>query len=692
MRSSLLLIPVVASCLSTAQLVLAKERVLDPRLHHLRAAGEREWSDFPQQAEGPRLALTFQTSANAAEATLRLRQQDVRQTWKVLLNAKEIGRLATDENETVVYFRVPAGVLTAGDNRLVIEQVGKTPDDIGVGYIVLDDRPLSAVLSEATVEINVLERDERGKNAPVPCRLTIVDARAALMTTGATSGQHLAVRPGVIYTGTGRAQFGVPAGEYTIYAGRGFEYGIDSVRIAVKPGDKVQKTLTIRREVPTPGYVSCDTHVHTLTYSGHGDASIDERVVTLAGEGIELPIATDHNCQIDYQTVAVKRGVRRWFTPVVGNEVTTALGHFNIFPVSSGSKIPDFKAKDWKSIFASIDQQTAAKVVILNHPRDLHSGFRPFGPEHHNAVTGENLDGWVLKANAMEVVNSGAQQTEALQLYRDWFGLLNRGVLLTPVGASDSHDVSRFIVGQGRTYIRCKDDDRGTINVDEAVSSFVKGHVLVSCGLLTDITVNDQYGPGDLAPAADEVRVAVRVLGPSWVTADTVELYANGQKIREARVPTDQPAGVKWSGAWTLPRFGHDVHLVAIASGPGVNELYWPIAKPYQPTAPRVVRRVIGSTGAVWIDGDGDGKRSSAYDYAQRLAKAAGDDLPKLMRSLKDYDEAVAAQVAGLLTAKGNSLQDIREQAKIAGPRVERGVDLFAEAWRQCQIARSQRR
>ena len=53
--------------------------------------------------------------------------------------------------------------------------------------------------------------------------------------------------------------------------------------------------LAIRREVATPGLVACDTHVHTLTNSGHGDATIAERVVTLAGEGIELPIATDHN-------------------------------------------------------------------------------------------------------------------------------------------------------------------------------------------------------------------------------------------------------------------------------------------------------------------------------------------------------------------------------------------------------------
>src|SRR5205807_2304590 len=135
-----------------------------------------------------------------------------------------------------------------------------------------------------------------------------------------------------------------------------------------------------------------------------------------------------------------------------------------------------------------------------NHPRDLHVGYRPFGPEHHNAATGDNLDGWRLQANGMEVVNSGAQQTDPMRLFRDWMTMLNHGTHLTPVGSSDSHDVSRFIVGQGRTYIRCKNDNPGAIDVDEAVASFVSGRVIVSCGLLADITVNDRYGHGDLVP------------------------------------------------------------------------------------------------------------------------------------------------------------------------------------------------
>src|SRR5437868_13840601 len=98
--------------------LFANEQVLDAKLHHLRAGGEREWSDFPAEAEGPRLVVRFQAEHNAGEWALRLRQQDVRQTWKAWLNGKELGRLVGDENDMVIYLPVPAGLLTAGENTL----------------------------------------------------------------------------------------------------------------------------------------------------------------------------------------------------------------------------------------------------------------------------------------------------------------------------------------------------------------------------------------------------------------------------------------------------------------------------------------------------------------------------------------------------------------------------------------------
>lgn len=590
----------------------------------------------------------------------------------------------------VICLPVAPGRLVADDNTLSLHQTGTVPDDIRVGQIILDERPLHEMLRQAIVDVTVMDAQN---NAPVPCRLTIVNANGALMMAGAESGGQLAVRPGVIYTGDGGATFGLPPGDYTIYAGRGFEYGIDSIHLALKAGDHVTRSLTIRREVPLTGYISCDTHIHTLTYSGHGDATLDERMLTLAGEAIEMPVATDHNRQVDYGATATRLGVRRWFTPVVGNEVTTDVGHFCILPAPAVGPVPNARLRTWDTIFDSIESHTHAPVIILNHPCDEHVGYRPFAPEHFNAATGENLDGWVLRANGIEVVNSGAMQSDPMLPYRGWFALMNRGVFLTPVGASDSHDVARYIVGQGRTYVRSEARDPGNVDVSKAVAAFRAGRVLVSCGLVAEISVNEKYGPGDLVPPSDSVEVAIRVLGPGWTTAESVALYANGEKIREAKIEDGGKPGLKWTGRWVLPRFTHDVYLVAIATGPGVRELYWPIAKPYQPSSPDVKRLVIGSTGAVWIDADGDGKRTSAYEYAKRILNRTGPNAGNVIRELRDYDEAVATQAAGLLNSQGVSIEDsaVAVAAKEAGPRVEQGFRAFIGAMRQCREARANR-
>ena len=98
--------------------------------------------------------------------------------------------------------------------------------------------------------------------------------------------------------------------------------------------------------------------------------------------------------------------MRTYFTPVVGNEVTTSLGHFNIFPVAANGLVPEFQLKDGNAIMESIATRTGARAIVLNHPRDSHSGFRPFGPERHNSASGENPADWLFRARAVELVNS----------------------------------------------------------------------------------------------------------------------------------------------------------------------------------------------------------------------------------------------------------------------------------------------
>jgi hypothetical protein len=113
----------------------------------------------------------------------------------------------------------------------------------------IDDRSRADVLGEARIEVTVTEGAD---GRPLPCRLTVVDAGGALMTTDAVSREGLAVRPGVIYTATGAAKFRLPAGKYTLYAGRGFEYDVASSELVLTPTTTGMGPGEFRSPLPNP--------------------------------------------------------------------------------------------------------------------------------------------------------------------------------------------------------------------------------------------------------------------------------------------------------------------------------------------------------------------------------------------------------------------------------------------------------
>ena len=128
---------------------------------------------------------------------------------------------------------------------------------------------------------------------------------------------------------------------------------------------------------------------------------------------------------------------------------------------------------------------------------------------------------------------------------------------------------------------------------------------MVSFGLLTELKINDRYASGEVARiSGDSVSVKIRVLAPHWIQASEVQLFSNGELIRSERIGVaseELPAGVKWQSEWQIPAPKHDVHLVAIATGPGIQESYWRTAKPYQPDSPEWTPTWIGCSGAVWL-------------------------------------------------------------------------------------------
>src|SRR5688572_12550504 len=208
----------VLAGLFAAPALLHADLVIDGKMHHLRSGGEREWSAFPEAAEGKRLDVRFTARANAAEKTLRLRHRDVKQTWDVKINDRKLASLVQDENATVTFLAIPANTLRDGENVVSISaSPGGASDDVEIGDVHLLDRGRDQVLSEARLKVEVRDR-ENGR--AIPGRITIVDRTGALVTLGTVSNEHLAVRPGVVYTATGTADVRLPAGKYTLYADR----------------------------------------------------------------------------------------------------------------------------------------------------------------------------------------------------------------------------------------------------------------------------------------------------------------------------------------------------------------------------------------------------------------------------------------------------------------------------------------
>ena len=282
---------------------------------------------------------------------------------------------------------------------------------------------------------------------------------------------------------------------------------------------------------------------------------------------------------------------------------------------------------------------------------------------------------------AMEVLNSGAMRSDWMEPIRSWFALLNRGLRITPIGASDSHDVSRFIVGQGRTYVRAGDSRPGGIPVADAVASLGAGRVIVSLGLFLHVPIGEA-GPGDLVRASDARHVDVGVFGATWTRADRVALFVNGlESVRAAIPPAASERIEKARVQWPLPARRHDYFVVVIASGPGVTDPSWAIPKPYQPTTPAWTPVVFSLTAPIYVDADGDGVFSSARDYAERIV-ATYPRLPALMSALADHEALVASHAAELLESRGVNLESeaMRSALAAAARHVQDGVAAYLAA------------
>lgn len=657
----------LAALITAATSALAFAANLTPLLSDTTYLGgpTAEWSIFegrtPHDTE---LLLKFEAKPNDREHTLLIRHDDVKQDWTVTLNKKPVGTLFLMEADVVQTISIPPNALRDGENEIRI--YSKAPDSILIHSISIADDSKTNLCTAGPIRIEITDAG----NAPLPARITILDSHGSMAPFVLHGGTNFAARPGVIYTPDGAANFKVQPGTYTIFATRGPEYSMVQNQVTVTD-EPVHLRFILEREVNTTNWVASDTHIHTLTLSRHGDALLHERLITLAAEAIELPIATEHNLHSDFSIPAKSAGLDKFFTSVPGNEVTTKRGHFNVFPVALTSRPADHNIEHWPDLLRNIRQSGHVRVAILNHPTDVHAGFTPFAATNFNRLTGKNLRGdFDFSFDAVEVINSGAMRSDWMEPFQCWFALLNRGYRITGVAASDSHDVTRFIVGQGRTYIRGADTNVANLNIPQLCESLKHGRAIASLGLFPQLAINDapdaldapslttglikpnSSGPGDLHRGDSPFfEITATIDFPTWINPSgraVATLYENGSpKIRFPFEMQKQP-GKPLAFKARFPKPKADAWYVLVAESPGLTNAYWSIARPYQPSSPEWNPTMIGATNPIYLDGNNDGLYTAPRRFAQHLYETYASP-HDLIPALGQYDRAIALHTAEIL-------------------------------------------
>jgi hypothetical protein len=205
-------------------------------------------------------------------------------------------------------------------------------------------------------------------------------------------------------TPDGEGSIDVEPGRYKLLVSRGPEYslfeeaGEDGTGFELVSGQVKNVDADLVREVDTAGWMGADMHLHS-TPSFDSGMPIPRRVTTVAAEGVEFALATDHDAETDYTPTIRNLRLEAQVKTAVSAEVTTLeMGHFIGFPLKYDALYgPTHGAHDWTcetggeimaGIRSNVDGADQKDMFLtVAHPRD---GF--FGYVDQHGVDGFTLN------------------------------------------------------------------------------------------------------------------------------------------------------------------------------------------------------------------------------------------------------------------------------------------------------------
>ncbi len=344
-------------------------------------------------------------------------------------------------------------------------------------------------------------------------------------------------RAAIGWATSGTLELAVPEGSYDLLVWAGTRHEVHREALDVVAGEALDVDLTGLRpiEVP-PGWYLGDTHIHA-TPSFDGTMSPVDRALNVAGVGLDIWFASEHDVAVDHSDLVAALGLDDTVHVVGSVEVTPWVrGHVNLFPVQAD---PSERAGGawawWEDLPSTTTDQFDALfdhhgdvMVQLNHP------FSPGLPSFAGWREGEiaKPDFWWDGFDAIEVIVPG-QTPDGLRLYAD---LEARGIVSAATGSSDSHGPIVNDPGLLSTWFHVPDAASVADLTDAAIVGAVQRRATVATN--GPMIVLDPPPGSVVAPGS---TLSVTAYTPSWIPVDRVELMRDGVVVQTA---TAGPSGV----------------------------------------------------------------------------------------------------------------------------------------------------
>ncbi len=389
----------------------------------------------------------------------------------------------------------------------------------GRGFGTADD-PLS-LLDPATVTIRSVD------GAPFEVRLEPWDvpARDDRLVIDRASGDRV-----LGWARDGELSLAVEPGTYTLLVHRGVRHETWTQTLVAPAGSRPVLEVDLAQAWAQDGWWVADPHMHAAP-SGDGSATMEQRLLGAAGVGLDLHFGTDHDHVADYRPLLDALGLGPWLTTVVADEVSpTSRGHLNLYPLVPTDEPNGGSYPYWTGWEDTTDAQMAVlrerhpgALIQSNHPLDAGmAGIADWSPG-----TIGKPDYWSEDFDLMEILNAD-DHTAYTSLFVD---LTSRGLVITPVGVSDSHSVTSGNPGLNTTHIQL-----GETYSDEAlVQALRDGRTVVSHGVGLALSID----PGTTVVGAQELTV--ELLRASWIPVDSVSLLRDGEPVDTRTSDLDAP-------------------------------------------------------------------------------------------------------------------------------------------------------